>query len=82
MVLRVNGVGRIVCFTGEDLPQAGHWLRHASMQGVLAVPDVGTIVDWTMTAACRLKPGSTGPEATAAAAHWRRVLQRAAARQP
>jgi hypothetical protein len=35
MVLRVNGMGRIVSFTGEDLPQAGHWLRHAAMQGVL-----------------------------------------------
>jgi len=39
------------------------------------------VVDWTTTAARRLKPGSTGPEALAAA-HWRRVLQRAAARQP
>ena len=82
MVLRVNGMGRIVSFTGEDLPQAGHWLRHAGMQGVLAVPNAGTIVDWTTTAARRLKPGSTRPEAIAAAAHWRRVLQTAAARQP
>jgi len=80
--LRVSGVGRVVSFTGEDLPRAGHWLRHAGMQDVLAVPDAGTIVEWTTTAARRLKPGSTGPEAIAAATHWRRVLQRAAARQP
>ncbi len=82
MVLRVNGVDRIVSFTGEDLPQAGRALRHAGMQAVLAVPNVGTIADWTTTAARRLKPGSTGPEAVAAATHWRRVLERAAARQP
>jgi len=82
MVLRVNGVDRIVSFTGEDLPRAGHSLRHAGMQAALAVPNVGTIADWTTTAARRLKPGSTGPEAIAAATHWRRVLERAAARQP
>ncbi len=82
MVLRVNGVDRIVSFTGEDLPQAGHSLRNAGVQAVLAVPNVGTIVDWTTTAARRLKPGSTGPEAVAAATHWRRVLERAAAQQP
>lgn len=82
MVLRVNGVDRIVSFTGEELPRAGHWGPSAGMQAVLAVPTVGTIVDWTTTAARRLKPGSTRPEAIAAAAHWRRVLERAAARQP
>ena len=82
MVLHVNGVDRIISFTGEDLPQAGHRLRHAGMQAVLAVPNVGTIVDWTTTAAHRLKPGSTGPEAIAAAAHWRRLLETAAAPQP
>jgi hypothetical protein len=77
MVLRVSGVDRIVSFTGEELPQAGHSLRHAGMQAVLAVPSAGTIVDWTTTVARRLKPGSTGPEAIAAATHWRRVLERA-----
>jgi hypothetical protein len=77
MVLRVSGVDRIVSFTGEELPQAGHSLRHAGMQAVLAVPNAGTIVDWTTTVARRLKPGSTGPEAIAAATHWRRVLERA-----
>jgi hypothetical protein len=82
MVLRVNGAGRIVSFTGEDLPQAAHWLRHAGMQGVLAVPNAGVVVDWTTTAARRLKPGSTGPEAIAAATHWRRVLERTAALMP
>jgi len=82
MVLRVNGVDRIISFTGEDLPQAGHSLRHAGTQAVLAVPNVGTIVDWTTTAARRLKPGSTGPEAIAAATHWRQVLEGAAARTP
>jgi hypothetical protein len=82
MVLRVDGVDRIVSFTGEDLPRAGHSLRNAGMQALLAVPNVGTIVDWTTTAAGRLKPGSTGPEAVAAAMHWRRVLERAAAQQP
>jgi hypothetical protein len=79
MVLRVDGVDRIVSFTGEDVPRAGHSLRNAGMQALLAVPNVGTIVDWTTTAAGRLKPGSTGPEAVAAAMHWRRVLERAAA---
>jgi hypothetical protein len=82
MVLRVNGVDRIVSFTGEDFPQGGHWLHQAGVQAVLAVPNVGTIVDWTTTATRRLKPGSTGPEAIAAATHWRRVLEIAAARQP
>jgi len=82
MVLRINGVDRIVSFTGEDLPQGGHLLRQAGMAAVLAVPNVGTVVDWTTTAARRLKPGNTGPEGIAAAAHWRRVLERAAARQP
>ena len=81
MVLRINGVDRIVSFTGEDVPRAGHSLRHAGMQAILAVPNVGTIVDWTTTAARRLKPGSTGPEALAAATHWRQVLQRAAIRR-
>ena len=81
MVLRASGAGRIVSFTGEDLPQAGHRLPHAGMQGVLAVPDAGAIAGWATGAARRLKPGSTGPGATAAAAHWRRVLQ-TAARQP
>jgi hypothetical protein len=57
MVLRVNGAGRIVSFTGGDLPQAGHWLRRAGMQGVLAVPNAGAIVDWTTTAARRLRAG-------------------------
>jgi hypothetical protein len=79
MVLRVNGVDRIVSFTGEELPNEGHLLRQVSMQAVLAVPNVGTLVDWTTTAARRLKPGSTGPKAVAAAAHWRQVLERAAA---
>jgi len=82
MVLRVNGVDRIISFTGEELPRAGHPLRNAGMQAILAVPNLGTIVDWTTTAARRLKPGSTGPEAIAAATHWRQVLERAAARQP
>jgi hypothetical protein len=82
MVLRVNGVDRIISFTGEDPPQAGHALRQAGTQAVLAIPNVGTIVDWTTTAARRLKPGSTGPEAIAAATHWRHVLERAAARPP
>ncbi len=81
MVLRVNGVDRIVSFTGEELPRAGHSLRNAGVQAVLAVPNVGTIVDWTTTAARQLKPGSTGLEAVAAATHWRRVLERAAAQQ-
>ncbi len=79
MVLRVNGVDRIVSFTGEELPKAGHPLRNAAMQAILAVPNAGTIVDWTTTAARRLKPGSTGPEAIAAATRWRQVLERAAA---
>jgi hypothetical protein len=79
MMLPIDGTDRIVSFTGEDLPQAGHSLRHAGMQAVLAVPNVGTIVDWTTTATRRLKQGSTGPEAIAAATHWRRVLERAAA---
>jgi len=78
MVLRVSGVDRIISFTGEELPRAGHPLRNASMQAILAVPNVGTIVDWTTTAARRLKPGSTGPEAIAAATHWRQVLERVA----
>lgn len=78
MVLRVDGVDRIVSFTGEDLPKAGHSLRNAGVQAILAVPNVGTIVDWTTTAARRLKPGSTGPAAVAAATYWRRVLERAA----
>jgi hypothetical protein len=82
MVLRVNGVDRIISFTGEELPRAGHPLRNAGMQAILAVPHLGTIVDWTTTAARRLKPGSTGPEAIAAATHWRQVLERAAARPP
>jgi hypothetical protein len=82
MVLRVNGVDRIISFTGEELPRAGHPLRNAGMQAILAVPSLGTIVDWTTTAARRLKPGSTGPEAIAAATHWRQVLDRAAARPP
>jgi hypothetical protein len=80
MVLRVNGVDRIVSFTGEELPRAGNLLGRAAMQAVLAVPNAGTVVDWTTTAARRLKPGSTGPEAIAAATHWRQVLERAAAR--
>jgi hypothetical protein len=79
LALRVNGVDRIVSFTGDDLPQAGHSLRQPGMQAILAVPNVGTIVDWTTTAARRLKPGSTGPTAVAAATHWRRALERAAA---
>jgi hypothetical protein len=78
MMLRIDGVDRIVSFTGDDLPQAGHPLRHAGLQAVLAVPNVGTVVDWTMTASDRLKPGSTGPAAIAAATHWRQVLDRAA----
>jgi hypothetical protein len=76
MVLRIDGVDRIVSFTGEDLPQAGHWLRQAAMQAVLLVPNVGTAVDWTSTAARRMKPGSTGPGAVAAATHWREVLEK------
>jgi hypothetical protein len=32
VVLRVNGVDRIVSFTGEDLPQPGHSLRNEGMQ--------------------------------------------------
>ncbi len=73
---------RIISFTGEELPRAEHPLRNAGMQAILAVPNLGTIVDWTTTAARRLKPGTTGPAATAAAAHWRHVLERAAPRQP
>ncbi len=52
------------------------------MAAVLAVPNVGTLVDWSTTAGRRIKPGSTGPEAIAAAAHWRQVLERAVPRQP
>ena len=78
MVLRINGVDRIVSFTGEKLPKGGHPLRQASMMAILAVPNVGTIVDWTTTAARRVKPGSARPEAIAAATHWRQVLERAA----
>ena len=77
MVLRIDGVDRIVSFTGEDvedLAQAGHWLRQAALQAVLVVPTVGTLVDWTRTATHRMKPGSTQPEAVAAATHWREVL--------
>ena len=80
MVLCVNGVDRIVSFTGEELPKGGHRVRNAAMQAVLAVPTAGTLVDWTTTAARRLKPGSTGPEAIAAAKHWRQVLENAAAK--
>ena len=80
MVLRVSGVDRIVSFTGEELPKRP--LRQAGMAAVLAVPNVGTLVDWSTTAARRIKPGSTGPEAIAAAAHWRQVLERAVPRQP
>jgi hypothetical protein len=82
MVLRVSGVDRIVSFTGEELPKGGHLLRQVGLAAVLAVPNVGTLVDWSTTAARRLKPGSTGPEAIAAAAHWRQVLERAVPRQP
>jgi hypothetical protein len=77
MVLSIDGVDRIISFTGEDLPQGGHWLRQAGLQALLAVPNVGTIVDWTTTAAHRIKPGSTGPAAVAAALHWRRLLEEA-----
>ncbi len=77
MMLRIDGVDRIVSFTGEDLPQGGHVLRQAGKAAVLAIPDVGTVMDWT-TAARRLKPGNTGPQAAAAAAHWRQLLEGAA----
>jgi hypothetical protein len=82
MVLRVGGVDRIISFTGEEPPKGGHLLRQLGMQAVLMVPNVGTAVDWTMTAGRRLMPGSTGPEAVAAAAHWRGLLEAAAAPAP
>jgi hypothetical protein len=78
--LRINGVDRIISFTGEDLPQGGHALRNVALMAVSVVPNVGTLVDWTRTAAHRLKPGSTGPEAIAAATHWRQSLDRMARR--
>jgi hypothetical protein len=81
MVLRVDGVDRIVSFTGEDLAQDGHRLRQAGLQIVLAMPTVGTLVDWTRTATHRMKPGSNGPEAVAAATHWHRVLEQVKAPQ-
>jgi hypothetical protein len=82
MMLRIDGVDRIVSFTGEDLPRGGHVLRQIGLAAVLAVPNLGTAVDWTTTAARRLKPGSAGPEAIAAATHWRHALEGAASRQP
>ncbi len=79
MVLRIDGVDRIVSFTGEGLPEGGHRLRELGLQAILAVPNVGTVVDWTRTATYRMKPGSTGPEAVAAAAHWRQALEKSRA---
>jgi hypothetical protein len=80
MMLRIDGVDRIVSFTGEELPQGGHVLRQVGQAAVLAIPNVGTVLDWTTTAARRLKPGNTGPQAIAAAAHWRQLLETATAR--
>jgi hypothetical protein len=77
MVLRIGGVDRIVSFTGEELPEGGHVLRQLALQAVLLVPNVGTVVDWSMTAAHRLKPGSTGPQAIAAATYWRAEINAA-----
>jgi hypothetical protein len=81
MVLSIDGVDRIVSFTGEHPRRAENWLRQAAMQALLVVPDVGTAVDWTTTAARRLRPGSTQSEAVEAAAHWRHVLEEATSGQ-
>ena len=79
MVLRIDGVDRIISFTGEHPAEGGHWLRQVGMQAVLAVPNVGAVVDWTSTAVRRMKPGSTGPQAVAAATYWRHLLEEATA---
>ena len=82
MMLRINGTDRIISFTGEEPRKGGHLGRQLGMQAVLAVPNVGTLVGWTTTAARRLKPGSAGPEAIAAATHWRQVLEKAVPPEP
>jgi hypothetical protein len=74
MVLSISGVDRIISFTGEDPPKGGPWQRQAASAAVLLTPNVGTVVDWTNTATRRLRPGSTGPQAVAAAAYWREAL--------
>lgn len=79
MVLTVGGVDRIISFTGEDPPERGDVRRQVTMSWVQAIPNVGTVVDWTGTAVRRLRPGSTGPEAVAAALWWREKLSGAVA---
>ena len=78
MVLTVGGVDRI-SFTGEDPPERGDVRRQVTMSWVQAIPNVGTVVDWTGTAVRPLRPGSTGPEAVAAALWWRDKLSGAVA---
>jgi len=76
MVLNIGGADRIVSFTGEDPPEGGHRLRQTALAATLMIPNVGTVVDLANTAAHRLRPGSSEPQAVAAADHWRETLSR------
>jgi hypothetical protein len=77
MVLSINGVDRIVAFTGEDPPKDEPLLRRLGLAAILLIPNAGTVVDWTITASRRLKPGSTRPAAIATASYWRTRLEHA-----
>ncbi len=78
MVLDIGGVDRIISFTGAELSsQETSRVRQAVGIAVGLIPTVGTLADWAGTATRRIKPGSTEPQAVAAAAYWRKALSSA-----